>query len=153
MVIVRPEAIDAALGSAKPQRSEGRRLTAFLLREEWAPAQGKKAGGRRCGSGERGAAGLRSDLTIEEAAKVTGLIMQTGRKAVSNIGGFKKVGAAFHGEVARLASRPRRARFAPEAGRTGENPPIHLISIGGVEIARPGREGLRRSRAPLGQAG
>ena len=53
---------------------------------------------------------------------------------MSNIGNFKKVGAEFHGEVATLELQAQGVRFVPETGRTGDNPPSHLIYIGRVEI-------------------
>jgi len=53
---------------------------------------------------------------------------------MSNIGSFKKVGAEFHGEVATLELQAQGVRFVPESGRSGDNPPSHLIYIGRVEI-------------------
>jgi hypothetical protein len=37
----------------------------FLPREEWADPRGRKSHRRRCGSGDRGAAGLRPDQANE----------------------------------------------------------------------------------------
>jgi hypothetical protein len=45
-------------------------MATFLPREEWAQAQGKKVASRRCGSDDRGAAGLRPDQAIKEATCV-----------------------------------------------------------------------------------
>src|ERR1700761_2339540 len=41
----------------------------FLPREEWAKPRGRKSQRRRCGSGDRGAAGLRPDRAITEARR------------------------------------------------------------------------------------
>src|ERR1700758_3394154 len=42
----------------------------FLPREEWAKPRGRKSLARRCGSDDRGAAGLRPDRAIKEATCV-----------------------------------------------------------------------------------
>jgi len=39
----------------------------FLAREEWAKPRGRKSLRQRCGSDDRGAAGLRPDRAITEA--------------------------------------------------------------------------------------
>src|SRR5262249_56292005 len=41
-------------------------VTTFLPREEWAKPRGRKSIRRRCGSDDRGAAGLRPDRAIAE---------------------------------------------------------------------------------------
>ncbi|WP_210242655.1 hypothetical protein, partial [Bradyrhizobium ivorense] len=42
----------------------------FLSREEWAQPRGRKSQQRRCGSDDRGEAGLRPDQAIKEATCV-----------------------------------------------------------------------------------
>jgi len=66
MAIDRPKAIDDA-PACGPQQSEGRQKGEFLVSRGMGAAQGKKLARRRCGIGDRGAAGLRPDQAIEEA--------------------------------------------------------------------------------------
>ena len=66
MAIDRPKAIDDA-PACGPQQSEGRQKGEFLVSRGMGAAQGRKSPGRRCGIGDRGAAGLRPDQAIEEA--------------------------------------------------------------------------------------
>ncbi|MDA9495136.1 hypothetical protein XI08_39885 [Bradyrhizobium sp. CCBAU 11361] len=53
-------------------RSEAEDVVAatFLPREEWAKPRGRKSQQRRCGSDDRGEAGLRPDRAINEATCV-----------------------------------------------------------------------------------
>ena len=66
MAIERPKAIDDA-PACGPQQREGRQAGEFLASRGMGAAQGKKLARRRCGIGDRGAAGLRPDQAIEEA--------------------------------------------------------------------------------------
>ena len=66
MAIDRPKAIDDA-PACGPKQSEGRQKGEFLVSRGMGAAQGKKLARRRCGIGDRGAAGLRPDQAIEEA--------------------------------------------------------------------------------------
>ncbi len=66
MAIERPKAIDDA-PACGPQQREGRQAGEFLVSRGMGAAQGKKLARRRCGIGDRGAAGLRPDQAIEEA--------------------------------------------------------------------------------------
>ena len=66
MAIYRPKAIDDAPARG-PQQREGRQASEFLASRGMGAAQGKKLARRRCGIGDRGAAGLRPDQAIEEA--------------------------------------------------------------------------------------
>ena len=66
MAIERPKAIDDA-PACGPQQREGRQPGEFLASRGMGAAQGKKLARRRCGIGDRGAAGLRADQAIEEA--------------------------------------------------------------------------------------
>ena len=66
MAIDGPKAIDDA-PACGPQRREGRQAGEFLALRGMGAAQGKKLARRRCGIGDRGAAGLRPDQAIEEA--------------------------------------------------------------------------------------
>ena len=66
MAIYRPKAIDDA-PACGPQQREGRQAGEFLASRGMGAAQGKKLAWRRCGIGDRGAAGLRPDQAIEEA--------------------------------------------------------------------------------------
>src|SRR6201987_4789124 len=50
----------------------------FLPREEWAKPRGRKSLRRRCGSDDRGAAGLRPDRAITEARCVACLSATSG---------------------------------------------------------------------------
>jgi hypothetical protein len=45
-------------------------VATFLSREEWAKPRGRKSHQRRCGSDDRGEAGLRPDQAINEATCV-----------------------------------------------------------------------------------
>ena len=45
-------------------------MATFLPREEWAKPRGRKSHQRRCGSDDRGEAGLRPDQAINEATCV-----------------------------------------------------------------------------------
>jgi len=45
-------------------------VATFLPREEWAQPRGRKSRQRRCGSDDRGEAGLRPDQAINEATCV-----------------------------------------------------------------------------------
>lgn len=45
-------------------------MATFLSREEWAKPRGRKSYQRRCGSDDRGEAGLRPDQAINEASCV-----------------------------------------------------------------------------------
>ena len=60
MAIDRPETIGDAFGTDRSAAEDAVRRT-FLYREECALAQGKKVRRRRCGSGDRGEAGFRTD--------------------------------------------------------------------------------------------
>ena len=66
MAIERPKAIDDA-PACGPQQREGRQAGEFLASRGMGAAQGKKLARRRCGIGDRGAAGFRPDQAIEEA--------------------------------------------------------------------------------------
>jgi len=66
MAIDRPKAIDDA-PACGPQQREGRQVGEFLASRGMGAAQGKKLARRRCGIGDRGAAGLRPDQAIKEA--------------------------------------------------------------------------------------
>ena len=66
MAIERPKASDDA-PACGPQQREGRQAGEFLVSRGMGAAQGKKLARRRCGIGDRGAAGLRPDQAIEEA--------------------------------------------------------------------------------------
>ena len=66
MAIERPKAIDDAPAWG-PQQREGRQAGEFLVSRGMGAAQGKKLARRRCGIGDRGAAGLRPDQAIEGA--------------------------------------------------------------------------------------
>ncbi|KSB91683.1 hypothetical protein AS593_06565 [Caulobacter vibrioides] len=53
---------------------------------------------------------------------------------MAHIGSFKKVGTEFVGDIATLEVDLRNVRFVPETGRSGENPPSHLVFAGRAEI-------------------
>gem|GEM_PF-5779375 len=55
---------------------------------------------------------------------------------MSTIGGFMTSASRSMARSPPLSSRPKGARFVPETGRTGGNPPSPLISAGRVEIVR-----------------
>jgi hypothetical protein len=68
MAIEGLEAIDAASLATAASAKDGSQAT-FLSREEWRRSrQGKKVDRRHCGIGDRGAAVIRPDQAIEEAA-------------------------------------------------------------------------------------
>ena len=71
MAIARPEAIDDALALASRSAAEdgGRRLFCFAMQSRL--RRRKIAGGRRCGIGDRGAAGLRPDQAIRGSVERT----------------------------------------------------------------------------------
>lgn len=55
-------------------------VATFLPREEWAKPRGRKSHQRRCGSDDRGEAGLRPDQAIKEATCVRVLNRILGRR-------------------------------------------------------------------------
>ena len=97
MAIERPKAIDDA-PACGPQQREGRQAGEFLASRGMGAAQGKKLARRRCGIGDRGAAGLRPDQAIEEA--VWERRRQTATKQENWRRSFTKRNSAAPGETA-----------------------------------------------------
>ena len=104
MAIERPKAIDDA-PACGPQQREGRQAGEFLASRGMGAAQGKKLARRRCGIGDRGAAGLRPDQAIEEA--VWERRHQTATKQENWRPSFTKRNSAAPGETA-PSSQPLR---------------------------------------------
>jgi len=97
MAIERPKAIDDA-SACGPQQREGRQAGEFLASRGMGAAQGKKLARRRCGIGDRGAAGLRPDQAIEEA--VWERRQQTATKQENRRPSFTKRNSAAPGATA-----------------------------------------------------
>ena len=163
MAIERPKAIDDA-PACGPQQREGRQAGEFLASRGMGAAQGKKLARRRCGIGDRGAAGLRPDQAIEEA--VWERRHQTATKQENWRPSFTGRNSAAPGETApssravppRLPDQHRGRRETPRkttaihrpraAGAACSSPSVDRAPVS----ASPGRSVNTRSWTKLGAA-
>ena len=121
MAISRPKAIGDAPAAGRSAAEDGGGET-FLPREEWAEPRGRKSHRRRCGSGDRGAAGLRPDQAKERPCvrvRRTASWETCGR----DIGSGRTRGPAFHCEGIEALACNRADRWAPPDRRFGQRPP------------------------------
>ena len=143
MAIERPKAIDDA-PACGPQQREGRQPGEFLASRGMGAAQGKKLARRRCGIGDRGAAGLRPDQAIEEA--VWERRHQTATKQENWRPSFTGRNSAAPGETA-PSSQPFR-RISQTNVADGERP--HSRPRQSIGLAPPAPPvPARASTAPL----
>ena len=143
MAIYRPKAIDDAPARG-PQQREGRQAGEFLASRGMGAAQGKKLARRRCGIGDRGAAGLRPDQAIEEA--VWERRHQTATKQENWRPSFTGRNSAAPGETA-PSSQPFRPVSPPNIA-DAERPHARPRQFRGLAPPAPPVAG-RASTAPL----
>ena len=140
MAIERPKAIDDA-PACGPQQREGRQAGEFLASRGMGAAQGKKLARRRCGIGDRGAAGLRPDQAIEEA--VWKRRHQTATKQENWRPSFTKRNSA------RPAKQPRvHSRSAPSPKPTSRTPRDPTQDHGNPLASRRRRRLFQPERRP-----
>ena len=53
---------------------------------------------------------------------------------MANIGSFKKSGNEYQGEIVTLSVQAKGVRIVPEANRSNDNAPSHLVFVGRAEI-------------------
>jgi uncharacterized protein (DUF736 family) len=69
---------------------------------------------------------------------------------MATIGTFKKTGNEFTGELVTLSLKANNVRIVPEANRSGENSPSHLVFVGRAEIGAAWSKRSNEGRDYLG---
>src|SRR5882672_6824579 len=86
-------------------------------------------------SGPRaGASSIVPGLSIAIEAAVVAGSKTARRRAMANIGSFKKVGSDFQGEIVTLSVQTKGVRIVAETNRSNENAPTHRVYVGRAEI-------------------